>query len=33
MMDPHKAAELNLTDIKKMCDELIEAHGAYMQGY
>lgn len=33
MMDPHTAAELNLTDIKKMCDELIEAHGAYMQGY
>ncbi len=33
MMDPHTAAELNLTDIKKMCDELIEAHGPYMQGY
>jgi alpha-galactosidase len=33
MMDPHTAAELNLADIKKMCDELITAHGPYMSGY
>jgi alpha-galactosidase len=33
MMDPHTAAELNLADIKKMCDELITAHGSYMSGY
>lgn len=33
MMDPHTASELNLADIKKMCDELIEAHGPYMAGY
>lgn len=33
MMDPHTAAELNIEDIKKMCDELIEAHGTYMEMY
>ena len=33
MMDPHTAAELNIADIKKMCDELIEAHGVYMKDY
>lgn len=33
MMDPHTAAELNIEDIKKMCDELIEAHGTYMEVY
>ena len=33
MMDPHTASELNLTDIKNMCDELIAAHGPYMAGY
>jgi alpha-galactosidase len=27
MMDPHTAAELSLDDIRKMVDELIEAHG------
>jgi alpha-galactosidase len=26
-MDPHTAAELSLDDIRKMVDELIEAHG------
>lgn len=26
----HTAAELNIDDIKAMCDELIEAHGDYM---
>jgi alpha-galactosidase len=27
MMDPHTAAELSLDDIRKMVDELIDAHG------
>ena len=33
MLDPHTAAELNIGDIIKMCDELIEAHGEYMKDY
>lgn len=33
MLDPHTAAELNITDIKKMCDELILAHGDYMKDF
>ncbi len=33
MLDPHTAAELNIRDIKAMCDELIEAHGEYMKMY
>lgn len=33
MMDPHTGAELNINDIKAMCDELIAAHGDYMKGY
>lgn len=33
MLDPHTAAELNIEDIKKMCDELIEAHGDYMKDF
>lgn len=33
MLDPHTAAELNIDDIVKMCDELIEAHGDYMKMY
>ena len=33
MMDPHTSAELNIRDIRAMCDELIEAHGSYMQMY
>lgn len=33
MMDPHTGAELNIPDIKSMCDELIEAHGEYMKEY
>ena len=28
MLDPHTAAELSIDDIKKMCDELFEAHEA-----
>ena len=26
MLDPHTAAELSIDDIKKMCDELYDAH-------
>ena len=33
MLDPHTAAELSLDDIEKMCLELIEAHGKYMEMY
>ena len=33
MLDPHTAAELNPDDIVSMCDELIEAHGKYMEMY
>lgn len=33
MLEPHTAAELNIDDIKAMCDELIEAHGDYMSMY
>ncbi|MDO5136387.1 MAG: alpha-glucosidase/alpha-galactosidase [Eubacteriales bacterium] len=33
MLDPHTGAELNIQDIIRMCDELIEAHGDYMKGY
>ena len=32
-LDPHTAAELNITDIRNMCDELIAAHGNYMADY
>ena len=32
-LEPHTAAELNIDDIKAMCDELIEAHGDYMSMY
>lgn len=30
MLDPHTAAELDIDSIKKMVDELIEAHGDYL---
>ena len=30
MLDPHTAAELNMDDIVAMCDEMIEAHGKYI---
>ncbi len=33
MMDPHTAAELDIDTIKKMTDELIEAHGDYLPKY
>lgn len=33
MMDPHTGAELDIDTIKKMVDELIDAHGDYMPKY
>lgn len=30
MMDPHTAAELSIDDIRRMCDDLIRAHGAML---
>lgn len=33
MLDPHTAAELPLDDIRKMCDDLIKAHGDMMPKY
>lgn len=33
MLDPHTAAELPLDDIRKMCDELIAAHGKMLPKY
>ena len=33
MLEPYTAVELNIDDIKAMCDELIEAHGDYMSMY
>jgi len=33
MMDPHTGAELNIEDIHKMVDELIEAHGEWMPDF
>jgi alpha-galactosidase len=33
MLDPHTAGELSLDDIRKMVDELIDAHGNWLPGY
>ena len=33
MMDPHTAAELPVDSIKKMCDDLIKAHGDMLPKY
>lgn len=33
MLDPHTAAELNMEDIRAMCDELIAAHWDYMKEF
>lgn len=33
MLDPHTASELDIDSIKKMVDELIEAHGDYLPKY
>ncbi len=33
MLDPHTSSELSIDDIVAMCDELIEAHGAWLPEY
>lgn len=33
MLDPHTSSELDIATIKKMVDELIEAHGDYLPEY
>ena len=33
MLDPHTGSELDIDNIKKMVDELIEAHGNWMPKY
>ena len=33
MLEPHTASELSIDDMAKMIDELIEAHGPYMEMY
>ncbi len=33
MLEPHTAAELSIADMKKMMEELIEAHGPYISMY
>ncbi len=33
MLDPHTASELSIDDIKKLCDDLIEAHGDWLPKY
>lgn len=33
MLDPHTSSELNLDDIKSLCDDLIEAHGNWLPKY
>ena len=33
MLDPHTAAELDIDSIRRMVDELIEAHGDYLPKY
>ena len=33
MLDPHTGSELDIDTIKKMVDDLIEAHGDYLPKY
>ena len=33
MLDPHTAAELDIDTIRRMVDELVEAHGDYLKMY
>ncbi|MBO7148012.1 MAG: alpha-glucosidase/alpha-galactosidase [Lentisphaeria bacterium] len=33
MLDPHTSSELNIDDIKALCDDLIEAHGNMLPKY
>jgi alpha-galactosidase len=30
-LDPHTSAELPLSKIRELCDDLIEAHGDYLR--
>ena len=33
MLDPHAAAELSIDDMANMVEELVAAHGPYMEMY
>ena len=33
MLDPHTGSELDIDTIKKMVDDLIDAHGSYLPKY
>jgi alpha-galactosidase len=33
MLDPHTGSELDIDTIKRMVDDLIEAHGDYLPKY
>jgi len=33
MLDPHTAGELPLDQIRRLCDDLIEAHGPMLPEY
>jgi alpha-galactosidase len=33
MLDPHTASELTLDEIRRLCDDLIEAHGGMLPRY
>ena len=33
MLDPHTGSELDIDTIRKMVDDLIEAHGSYLPKY
>jgi alpha-galactosidase len=33
MLDPHTGSELILDDIKRLCDDLIKAHGDILPKY
>jgi alpha-galactosidase len=33
MLDPHTASELSMDDIVSLCDDLIEAHGAWLPNF
>ena len=33
MLDPHTGSELDIDTIKRMVDDLIEAHGSYLPAF
>ncbi|MDY7222781.1 alpha-glucosidase/alpha-galactosidase [Halalkalibacterium halodurans] len=33
MLDPHTSSELSIDDIVSLCDDLIEAHGSWLQSF